>query len=260
MTLSLSIKNTKQVWKALFLREALGRFFGARFSWFWLFAEPVTHIAFFAFIFSAFRLTHIGGIDVAAWLLIGMTAYFMFSRTATQTMNAINSNEALFYYRQVLPVDTVIVRALLEGFLMLIILVIIVLVAMIADLNISPSDPLMILGAYLGVWLFALGFGLIISVIKKIIPEFSHIITFLMTPMYFLSGVMLPISSIPMPYRELFMFNPIAHGIEAARLGFAPYYYSAPELDLSYLWTSALVLSGFGLLLHRHFSMKLVMQ
>lgn len=260
MSQSLSIKNTKQVWKALFLREALGRLFGARFSWFWLFAEPVAHIAFFAFIFAAFRLTNIGGIEISSWLLIGMTAYFMFSRTSTQTMNAINSNEALFYYRQVHPVDTVIVRALLEGFLMLIILVLVVIVAMIADLKIAPENPLMILGAYLGIWLFALGFGLIISVIKKIIPEFSHVITFSMTPMYFLSGVMLPISSIPMPYREWLMLNPIAHGVEAARLGFAPYYHTAPELDLSYLWLSATLSIAFGLLLHRNFSMKLVMQ
>jgi len=260
MPFSRSIKNTKLVWKALFLREALTRLFGGRFSWFWLFAEPVVHIAFLAFIYSVFRLTHIGGIEVAVWLLVGMTAYFMFSRTSTQAMNAINSNEALFYYRQVLPVDTVIVRAILEGFLMLIVLVLIVIVAMIADLNIAPEDPLMILSAYLGVWLFALGFGLIISVIKKMIPELSHIISFLMTPMYFLSGVMLPVASFAMPYREWLMLNPIAHGLEAARLGFAPYYHAVPELDLAYLWLSALLSIGFGLLLHRNFSMRMVMQ
>ena len=50
------------------------------------------------------------------WLAIGLTvdigmlAYFMFQRTATQVMNAISANQALFAYRQVKPADTVLVR------------------------------------------------------------------------------------------------------------------------------------------------------
>ncbi len=260
MTSSLTIKNTKQVWKALFLREALGRLFGARFSWFWLFAEPVTHIAFFAIIYSAFRMMHVGGIETVIWLMIGMSAFFTFNRTATQAMNAVDSNQALFYYRQVLPVDAVIVRAGLEGFLMAIIVVLLVAGALIFGFEISPENPLMIFSAFAGLWLFGIGFGLITSVVKGLIPEFSWIIKFLMMPLYFLSGVILPIASIHNPYRDWLMLNPIAHGVEAARLGFAPYYHSAPELDLLYLWLSALIAIGFGLLLHRNFSMKLVMQ
>jgi capsular polysaccharide transport system permease protein len=260
MSQSLSIKNTKQVWKALFLREALGRLFGARFSWFWLFAEPVAHIAFFAFIFTVIRVRHVGGIETAVWLIVGMSAFFTFKRTATQAMNAVDSNQALFYYRQVMPVDSVLVRAGLEGFLMAILVILLVIGAMIFGLNVSPENPLLILSAFTSLWLFGIGFGLITSVIKGLIPEFSWVIKFLMMPLYFLSGVILPIASIHNPYREWLMLNPIAHGVEAARLGFAPYYHTAPELNLTYLWLSAILSIAFGLLLHRNFSMKLVMQ
>ena len=96
MSLSINaIQNTRIVWQALFLREALSRLFGSRFSWFWLFAEPVTHIAFFAFIFAGIRLMHVGGIDTVVWLIIGMATFFTFQRTSTQAMNAVDSNQVL---------------------------------------------------------------------------------------------------------------------------------------------------------------------
>jgi capsular polysaccharide transport system permease protein len=261
MSLSINaIQNTRIVWKALFLREALDRIFGARFSWFWLFAEPVTHIAFFTFIFTVIRLRHVGGIETAVWIMIGMAAFFTFRRTAMQAMNAVDNNQSLFYYRQVQPVDAVLVRAGLEVFLMAIVVMLLVVGAMIFGYKISPENPLLILSAFASLWLFALGFGLIGSVIKGLVPEFNWVIKFLMRPLYFLSGIILPIASIQNPYREWLMLNPIAHGIEAARLGFAPYYHAAPELDLSYLWAWALIAVGFGLLLHRNYSQKLVMQ
>jgi capsular polysaccharide transport system permease protein len=34
------------VWKAMFLREALRRLFGARAAWMWVFLEPVYHTVF----------------------------------------------------------------------------------------------------------------------------------------------------------------------------------------------------------------------
>jgi capsular polysaccharide transport system permease protein len=255
-----SIKTILLVWKALFLREALDRVFGARFSWFWLFAEPVTHIAFFAYIFTVIRIRHVGGIETAMWLMIGMTAFFTFRRTAIQAMNAVDNNQSLFYYRQVKPVDAVIVRAGLEGFLMSIILILLVAGSMLFGFKLTPENPMMIISAFTSLWLLGLGFGLITSVIKGLVREFNLVVKFLMRPLYFLSGVIIPIASIQHPYREWLMLNPIAHGVEAARLGFAPYYHSAPEVDLSYLWLSAIFTVGFGLLLHRNYAQKIVMQ
>lgn len=254
------LNNTKLVWKALFLREALSRLFGSRFSWFWLFAEPITHIAFFAFIFTVFRVRHVGGIKTAIWLMIGMSAFFIFKRTETQAANAVDSNQALFYYRQVLPIDAVIVRSLLEGFLMVIVIFLLILGSLLMGYEVYPNNPILIISAFTGLWVFGTGFGMITSVLKGLIPELSHVIKFLMTPLYFLSGIILPIASIHQPYREWLMLNPIAHGVETARLGFAPYYHSAPEVNLSYLWLSAIVLMTFGLMLHRNYAVKLVMQ
>ena len=112
---------TLSVWKGLFLREALSRIFSGRAAWFWLLAEPVFHVLSLLVIFTVIRVRVVGGIDTGVWLMVGMLAFFMFRRTGLQVMNAIDANQALFAYRQVKPIDTVLVRGVLEGLLMIII-------------------------------------------------------------------------------------------------------------------------------------------
>ena len=248
---------TFSVWKALFLREAVHRLFSSRAAWVWLLSEPMVHVVFLMFIFTAIRMRAVGGIDTAVWLMIGLLAFFMFRRTGTQAMNAVGANQALFAYRQVKPVDTVLSRAGLEGFLMILVTMILFVGADLFGLTIIPVNPLAVLEAFLGLWLTGLGFGLIASVASVLVPEIGQIIGLLMTPLYFLSGVMFPITVVPPPYREWLMYNPVAHGIEAARLGFSPYYQVVPETSVAYLYGFALVAIFLGLALHSHFAIRL---
>lgn len=233
------------------------RLFGARAAWVWLLAEPVVHVAFMVIIFTVIRMRVVGGIDTPVWLMVGLLGFFMFRRTATQAMNAIGPNQALFTYRQVKPADTVLVRAGLEGFLMLLIAAFLFLGAAFVGLEVVPADPLAVLEAFFGLWLVGLGFGLITSVANELVSELGKIVALLMTPLYFLSGAMLPIIIVPPPYREWLMYNPLAHGLEAARLGFAPYYQAVPETSIAYLYGFALVLIFFGLALHVRFALRL---
>lgn len=251
---------TLAVWKALFLREAVYRLFGGRTAWVWLLLEPVVHIAFIMFIFTAVRMRVIGGIETPVWLMVGLLAFFMFRRTGTQAMNAIDSNRALFAYRQVKPVDTVLARAGLEGFLMVIIATVLFAAGALVGLSVIPADPLAVLEAFFGMWLVGLGYGLITSVASELVKELGKIIGLLMTPLYFMSGVIFPINIVPPPYREWLLYNPLVHGLEAARLGFAPFYHAVPELSVAYMYGFALVMVFFGLALHVRYATRLAAQ
>lgn len=251
---------TYSTWRALFLREAVNRLSSGRAAWLWVLFEPLSHVALMVAMFSVIRMQSIGGVDVVVWLMIGMLAFFMFRRPANQAMNAINANRALFSYRQVKPVDTVLVRAGVEGFLMVIVSIILLLGAALFGHDVAPADPLKALEAMGGLWLLGVGYGLIASVAVELIPEMSRVFGFLMTPMYLLSGVMIPVASVPEPYLGWLLLNPIVHGLEAARLAFAPYYHAVPGLDLAYLHIFALALVFLGLALHVRFANRLVMQ
>lgn len=249
---------TLSVWKALFLREAVSRLSAGRGAWLWLLLEPVVHIVFLMFIFAIIRMHVVGGVDTAVWLMVGLLAFFMFRRTATQAQNAVDSNQALFAYRQVKPADTVLVRAALEGFLMVLVAIILFGGAGLFGLGIVPADPLAVLEAFFGLWLVGLGFGLMASVAIELVPELGKFLGLAMTPLYFFSGVIFPIAQVPQPYRDWLLLNPVVHGLEAARLGFAPYYHAVPGLSTAYTYSFALLSIFLGLALHVRFAMRLI--
>jgi capsular polysaccharide transport system permease protein len=249
---------TLSVWRALFLREAVNRISRERVAWLWLLLEPMVHIVFLMIIFTFIRLRVIGGIDTPIWLMAGLLTFFMFRRPAQQAMNAVSANQALFTYRQVKPVDTVLVRAALEGFLMTLVSAVLLFGAGLYGLDVIPADPLAVLEAFFGLWLIGLAFGLIVSVADELVPLLGRILGLFMHPLYFFSGVIFPLARIPSPYREWLLYNPLAHGPEAARLGFAPHYQAVPELSIGYMYSCALAGIFFGLALHYHYASRLI--
>jgi len=251
---------TLSVWQAVFLREAIDRLFDMRGAWFWLLMEPVFYILFMAIVWLAIRVHSVGGVDIVMWIVVGKLAFFLFRRTATQAMYAPESNHPLFVYRQVKPFDTAIARAVLEAFLMAIVAVVILLATGLLGHEIRPINPLLVALATFGLWLFALGYGLVASVLMVLVPETEHVLKVMMMPLYMLSGTVLPLASVPQPYRDMLMVNPIAHGLELVRLGFFPYYHTVSGVDLGYLYTWSIFSVLLGLLLYRRFERELVMR
>lgn len=248
------------VWRAIFLREALDRLFDMRAAWFWLLAEPVMHIGFMAFIYAVIRVRTVGNADVMVWIMVGMLAFFLFRRTAVQVTHAVDSNKPLFVYRQVKPFDPAIARALLEMFVMAIVATVILTVAAVLGHDVLPSDPLLVMQAVFGLWLFGIGYGLVASVLMELIPEMEHVLKIAMMPLYLVSGVIWPLIVIPQPYRDMLMINPIAHGIELVRAGFFPYYHTVDNLSMAYLYACAVGSVFLGLALYRRFAVQLVMR
>lgn len=248
------------VWKAIFLREALDRLFDMRAAWFWLLIEPVLHIGFLVFVFTIIRMRTVGNADVAVWIIVGMLAFFLFRRTAVQVTYAVDSNRPLFTYRQVKPFDPVLARAVLEAFLMSIVSIIIIGSAILLGYQAWPHDALLVLQANLGLWLFGIGYGLVASVLMELVPEMEHVLKILMLPLYLISGVIFPLATIPQPYLDLLLLNPIAHGLELARAGFFPYYHTVQGLSMEYLYAWGISGIFLGLVLYRRFALQLVMK
>ncbi|KUY88115.1 ABC transporter [Burkholderia territorii] len=260
---------TVSVWRAMFLREALDRLFEARAAWLWLLLEPVFYIAIHAFGYITFHIHQIGGIEITMWIIAGFIGFLLWRRTWVQVLHGIDCNKAFFVYRQVKPFDAAFMRAVLELFLMIPVSIIIFFIAIAAGRMITPGmlnpvllpvDPLLMIASALGLWLFALGFGLITSVAMKFVPELDHVFKILFLPLFYISGAMFPIALVPTPYREILLINPVVHGVELLRLGFLPSYHTLPEVSLAYLYEGGVVFMLAGLMLYRRFAKKLVMK
>lgn len=253
-----SLSITLSVWRALFLHEALIRISGGRARWFWLLAEPLAHMAFLTMVLSVIRHRIVPGMDAAVWVVVGLTTFFIFRRAGMQGMHAVDSNKALFAYRQVKPVDTVFVRAALETFLMLLIGLLAFSILYLMDRDAMPDDPLLVFSAVMGIWLVALGCGLTLAVPIRLVQEAEIFLNFLFLPLYLLSGVIFPISRIPFPYQEWLLYNPLVHALEAARLGFSSSYLAIAGLDLPYVYAWGASLIFLGLALQLRFAERMV--
>lgn len=247
---------TYETWKALFLRAAVNSLSGSRTAWFWLLAEPIAFIVLLMWVFTSLRVRTIGGIDMAIWIMAGVLSFLVFRRTAAQSMS-VKGSKTLFANPQIKPVDLVLVSACLEGFLMLIVAIILLAGAWMFGLGVIPADPLAVMEALFGVWLLGVGFGLVGSVATQLMPPVGAVMGFILRPLYFLSGVIFPVTLIPYPYLDWIMLNPMVHGLEAARLGFAPYYHVTSDLSISYLYGWALATLFFGFALHVRYARRL---
>jgi len=250
---------TLSVWKALFLRETVTRLSSGRGATVWLLGEPILHVVIMLIIFTVIRIKVVSGIDVLAWLIVGLTFISVFKRTSSQLQNAINANRTLFGYRQVKPVDTLLTRAFLEGFLALLVIIITSVGAIfLMDVDLIPDDLGIMLIAFFGLWLMGLGYGLICSVATELIPELGKIIGMLGMPIYITSGAIFPLHNIPQPYLGWVLYNPLVHGLEIARLGVSPYYHVIHGTNLMYLFQCALVSIFFGLALQIRFARRIL--
>jgi capsular polysaccharide transport system permease protein len=243
--------------KALFGREVFSRLSGGRASLGEL-LHPIMLMLVILFVFNVIRMRSVGGIDTNLWIMVGILSFNMFRETATGAMNAASANRALFTYRQVKPVDTILIKAGLEAFLLLLVAIILFTGASFFDIDVLPADPLAVLEAFVGLWLLGLSYALTGSALKEVVPPLGKFLTMIMPAFYILSGVTFPLNRIPLPYRDWLLLNPLVHAVDAARLGFAPYYHAIPGLDVAYIYEFALVSLFLGLALQTQYSSRLM--
>jgi capsular polysaccharide transport system permease protein len=228
----------------------------------WILLEPIVHLVFLNLLFGFILQRVVAGIPGGLFLTTGLLGYFMVQNVATRSQDAITANAGLLTYRQVLPVDTVLVRTALEALLVVISGLFLFTGLYIFGFQVIPNDAVLVIMAFVAMWFLGIGLGLVLSVISELIPEVKKVTKMLFRPLYFLSGIMFPVSALPPAYQEWVMLNPIAHGIELIRAGFFPQhqYHAVAEASLGYVLVCAMVTMCLGLALHIRFAPKMVAQ
>lgn len=245
---------TRSVWYAMFMREALSRTMADRMGWFWMVFEPIAFVGIMVSIRSFIR----GGrlvvnAEFIPWLIAGLMGFMLVREGMLRGMGAIEGNSALFAYRQVQPVDPVLVRNFLEGALRSLVFLIFIGGGLMLGLDMYPDNAVRVMAAWLSLWCLGLGLGLVTSVAATLVPEVGKVIRMLSLPLMILSGVIIPLNSLPHWLLEYLMLNPIPHGLETLRLGFFENYQVVHGTSMLYFWLFTLTLISVGLLMHLRF-------
>ncbi|SOZ63364.1 polysialic acid transport ATP-binding protein, ABC-2 [Cupriavidus taiwanensis] len=226
----------------------------------WILLEPAAHIIYLMIVFGVIRHQVRQDANIEVFVLVGVWGFFLVRNIAQRGMEAINANQALFSYRQVRPVDTVLVRASVEAFLYVIVGAILLFALALLNIDVRPADPLLVMWSALLLWMLGLGLGLVFSVIGTLLPGLGKLIRIVFTPLYFLSAVMYSVSSLPRGMRKTVLVNPITHGLEAMRSGWFAAYHGESHINLGYLAFWALATVFLGLAMHMRYATRLTAQ
>ncbi|WFE72453.1 ABC transporter permease [Halomonas sp. M1] len=245
---------TRSVWYAMFMREAISRTMSDRMGWFWMVFEPLAFITIMVGIRSFIRGDRlIVNASFIPWMVAGLMGFFLVREGMIRGMGAIEANSALFAYRQVQPVDPVVVRNFLEGMLRTFVFLLFILFGLMLGLDIYPDNAVKVIAAWLSLWSLGLGLGLVTSVAATLVPEVGKVVRMLSLPLLIISGVMLPLNQLPHWLLDYLMLNPIPHALETLRLGFFENYKTIHGTSMLYFWLVTLFLNALGLLMHLRF-------
>lgn len=245
---------TRSVWYAMFMREAISRTMADRMGWFWMIFEPVAFIGIMVGIrsfVSGDKL--IVNAPFIPWMIAGLMGFSLAREGMLRGMGAVEANSALFAYRQVQPVDPVLVRNFLEGMLRSFVFLLFICGGLLLSLDIYPGNAIRAMYAWFSLWSLGLGAALVTSVAATLVPEIGRVIRMLSLPLLILSGVIFPLNNLPHWLLEYLMYNPIPHGLETLRLGFFENYQTIHGTSMLYFWLVTLSLNALGLMMHLRF-------
>lgn len=256
-----ALQVTWDVWSAMTLREFIARTTADRMAWFWMIFEPLATIGIMIVLRTYIRGgRHISGAEFIPWLIVGLMGFYIFRSCMTAPIGAIDANKGLFTYRQIAPIDPVLVRCWVEGMLRSFIFLLFILIAALFKVDMTAYHAVGVLMDWFSLWALGSGLGILFSVAAGLVPEIGRIIKMLTFPLLILSGVIFPITMFPHQAQEYLLYNPILHGLESMRMNYFQYYHSIQGINMNYLWYWALTSMTLGLMMHIHFAPRLKMR
>lgn len=252
-------KIMRTVLFSLVLREVRGRLGSKRMGAFWFVFEPLAHILVMMSIYTFLRHRTLPGFDFPVYLITGIIPFLLFRNIALKGMEAVNANKALFSYRQIMPFDTIVARAIVESALSACVYAIVLAgLGFWFDYDVRIAHPLeWFLTMAVGI-VFAFSLALIFCVITEMVPELKTIIRLLFLPLYLLSGVIIPLWLVPRSLLDLMLWNPLLHIIEQLREEAIDHYPHIDEINLEYPAAVSAVTLLCGLALYRARRLKLM--
>jgi capsular polysaccharide transport system permease protein len=245
----------KNVIKALMIRELKTRFGKSKFGMVWLLLEPLFHLVFLSIIWGTL---HHGspGIDYPLFLVSGIVPWLFFLRCIFQCSNAVQANKGIFFFKNVKPLDTMIARIFLELVISFFTLILFLTGFILLGFGEPINDPARLLYIAALFMLFTTGVSVICGTMGAIVNDFEKGMKLLTRPLYFTSGIFFPTHSIPQPYRDWLLWNPLVHYFEMFRnCLFASYRMEFADINYMIYWALGTLCIGLALYRAKRFEL-----
>jgi len=190
----------------------------------WSVISPVMFILILSFLRGRLDGGETHTMPTFLFMAYGMLMVQAFLETLNSGSMAIKKNMALFAFRQVQPISTVIAAGIFELLVKIFVMIGIVVATYFLNMEVQFADPLSIIVNIVCLWLLALSLGLVLGIGALYIPEIQKLQALLTRPLFFISGVFFSLQDVPKEYWWLLDWNPILHAIELSRYAAYPSY------------------------------------
>ncbi len=231
----------------------------SRLGVFWTFFQPFGQVVAFILI-KVLLFGNIGGAyDYTVFLALSFTAFNMFNGILHKSIGAFEANSALFNYRQVKPIDTIIARTLVEIFTTGVIYSIFISIGYYFGFGMDAKNIFMV-GVFL-TWfiLFSFALGLVVAIGDTFYKSIGKSVRVLTFGLMIFSAVFYPLSLVPREIQSILLYNPLVHFMEMIR-GF---YFDALDdrfVDYGYVGMWTITLWYVGMWLYLRLEEKIVSQ
>ena len=236
---------------ALLLREIASRFGKSRGGYLWVLVEPVAHLSFPILVLGFMRQVVLPGIDYPVFLVYGFLPFLLFKAICIQTMEGTNANRGLLSYRQVLLMDVFIAKAMAYCVIQSIVFGLVFVGLAMLGFDVRPALPIELGAVLLLTVTLAFGFGLLFAALCSMAPDARTLIRLLFVPLYFMSGVLFPITRFPDDWVRWLALNPVLHLVELSRSVGLEHYEPMRYLSVTYPLALAVFALFIGLALYR---------
>jgi capsular polysaccharide transport system permease protein len=236
---------------ALLLRELSSSFGKSRSGFFWAMVEPVAHLLVPVLIFSFIRVRLIPGVEYPVFLVYGFLPFLLFKVICLQMVNGLNAAKGLLAYRQVLLMDVFIAKAIAYAVIQAIVFAIVLTGLAMFGFEVLPPRPVEFVAVLALTVIFAFGLGLVLAAVTSLVPDARAMVSIMFMPLYFISGILFPVTRFPDEWVRWMAINPILHFAELSRAASLDGYDPMKYTSIAYPVALALVLTIVGLMLYR---------
>ncbi|MET4690765.1 ABC transporter permease [Sinorhizobium fredii] len=227
-------KTYLRVISAMIVREMSTRFGSKPGGYVWALLEPIGYIAMMTVIFGAISHTPALGTNFILFFATGYLGFQMYQAKVGYLSSAVRANKPLLSYPNVAPIDAVTARYILQTMTTVLVAAVVFFAIFLASDERPELNWPRLFEAELYAGALALGIGMFNAVMFVKYALYEQVYGILTKPMFLLSGVFFLPDTMPHPYREVLLSNPLVHVIMLFRSGFYPEY-RAIGLSVPYL-------------------------
>jgi capsular polysaccharide transport system permease protein len=236
---------------ALLLRELSSRFGKSRGGFVWVLVEPLAHLLVPVVMFGFIRQALVPGVEFPVFLVYGFMPFLLFKAICLQIVDGVNAGQGLLSYRQVLLMDVFVAKALAHAVIQAMVFILVLAGLAMLGYDVLPPRPVELAGVLLLTVVLAFGLGVVFAAIASLVPDARAVIHVMFMPLYFVSGILFPVTRFSDEWVRLLAINPVLHLVELSRVMGVDGYQPMKYLSVTYPVALALVATVIGLMLYR---------